>query len=573
MKFSKILFFAIAVFLFTNCTKVLDKKNLNAIDEDDVWNDIELVTALVNNIYAQSLPSWSTEYADYSDESDGGGSYMYGQLTENSVNYWPYAQIRDINVLLANIDKGSLKESDKKLLKGQAYFFRAWQYFEMMKRYGGVPLVLKPQDVNDDLFVERASTSATMTQIIKDFDSAIADLPVVKASDLSQNNGRVHKGTAMAVKGRALLYYASPQFDPSQTSTTRWQAAYDANKAAKDYLSAQGFGLYPSFGGLWFNEMNKEVIFVKRYLFTTGVSSSFHNWSASTRPLDVSQGATGGNRPVLEIVNAFPMKDGKPINDASSAYTYDPLHYWRNRDPRFKETIVYNGAPWGLGISAPQPGRIQYTYVGAETNSPTVTGFYMRKAVDTTQSSIQAFNSGTDWIEMRYAEVLMNLAEAANEIGKTSEAYPELVALRARAGIDPGTSNLYGLKPGMSQNEMRDAIMYERQIEFAFEAKRFWDLRRRRLFETTLNGTKRTGLRTTLKTGVTKAQVNALSLSQVDADYTQYFDQQVIVLDTQFPINWKSNYYFFAIPTEHLQLNSKLQQTNGWAGGTFDPLK
>ena len=527
----------------------------------------------MNNIYAQSLPGWSSEYADYSEESDGGGAYMYGQLTENSVNYWPYDQIRDINVLLANVDKGTLKEADKKLLKGQAYFFRAWQYFEMAKRYGGVPLVLEPQKLTDNLFVERAATSATMQQVIKDLDSAIANLPAVAASNQALNNGRVHKGTALAVKGRVLLFYASPQFDPSQNAAGRWQAAYDANKAAKDHLASQGFGLYPSFGGLWFNEMNKEVIFVKRYQFTTNVASSFHNWSAATRPLDVSQGATGANRPTWEIVNAFPMKDGKPINDATSTYTYNPTYFWRDRDPRFYETIVYNGARWGLGVSGPQPGRIQYTYVSSETNSPTPTGFYMRKAVDTTQSSIQAFNSGTDWIELRYAEVLLNLAEAANEIGNTSEAYPELVAIRARAGIDPGAANLYGLKANMTKAEMRDAIMNERKIEFAFEAKRFWDLRRRRMFESELNGKRRTGLRTTLKSGVTKAQVNALSYGQMEANYDQYFNQQVITMDTQFPINWKPEYYFFAIPTSHLQLNSKLQQTNGWSGGTFDPLQ
>jgi len=572
MKLKKISFYIIGCILVAGCTKVLDKKNLNAINEADVWNDLELATAAVNNIYAQSLPGWSTEYADYSEESDGGGSYMYGQLTENSVNYWPYNQIRDINVVLANVDKGKLKDADKKLLKGQAFFFRAWQYFEMVKRYGGIPLVLEPQDLDDDLFVERATTTATFQQIVKDLDSAIVNLPTISAS-AGNNDGHVHKGTALAIKGRVLLYYASPQFDPTEANTGRWKAAYDANKAAKDYLVAQGFGLYPSFGGVWFNEMNKEDIFVRRYQFTTGVASSFHNWSAATRPLDLSQGATGGNRPVLEIVNAFPMKDGKPITDPTSAYKYDPLYFWRNRDPRFKETIVYNGAPWGIGVSAPQPGRIEYTYVSAETNSPTPTGFYMKKAVDSTQTSIQAFNSSTDWVELRYAEVLMNLAEAANELGKTSEAYPELIALRSRAGIDAGAGSMYGLKPGMTRTEMRDAIMFERQIEFAFEAKRFWDLRRRRLFESKLNGTRRTGLRTTLKPGVTKAQVNALSQSQVEANYTQYFDQQVITMDTQFPINWKPEYYFFAIPTENLQLNSKLKQTNGWSGGTFDPLK
>jgi hypothetical protein len=573
MKLYKLGFFIAGSIALASCTKVLDKRDLNAVNEGNVWNDLELATAAVNNIYAQSLPSWSTEYADYSEESDGGGTYMYGQLTENSVNYWPYNQIRDINVVLANVDKGTLKESDKKLLKGQAFFFRAWQYFEMVKRYGGVPLVLEPQKVTDDLFVKRASTTETFKQIIKDLDSAIADLPVVPATSQSLNNGRVHKGTALAVKGRVLLYWASPQFDPNQTEADRWQAAYDANKAAKDYLASQGFGLYPSFGGLWYNEMNKEVIFVKRYQFVTGVASSYHNWSAATRPLDVSQGATGANRPVLEIVNAFPMKDGKAIADPSSAYQYDPAHFWRNRDPRFKETIVYNGAPWGLGMAAPQPGRLQFTYVGAETNSPTATGFYMKKAVDTTQNSIQAFNSGTDWIELRYAEVLLNLAEAANEIGKTNEAYPELIAIRARAGIDPGSDNMYGLTSGMSQAQMRNAIIWERQIEFAFEAKRFWDLRRLRLFESTLNGKRRTGLKTTLRSGVTKAQVSALSPDQLDANYDQYFNQQVITLDTQFPINWKPEYYFFALPTSILQLNSNLEQTLGWSGGTFDPLK
>jgi hypothetical protein len=556
-----------------SCTKVLDKKNLGKVNEQDVWNDLDLATAYANNLYGRNLPEWSTEYADYSEESDGGGSYMYGQLTENSVNYWPYDDIRGINLLLANVDKGSLKESDRKGLKGQAFFFRAWCYFEMVKRYGGVPLVLEPQQLTDDLLVKRATTTATMQQIIKDLDSAIADLPVVSAGDKSQNNGRLHKGTALAVKGRVLLYWASPQFDPTQSASGRWQAAYDANKAAKDYLVTQGFGLYPGFAGLWFNEMNKEVIYVRRYEFTTGVNMSFHNWSANARPLDVSQGTTGGNRPTWEMVNAFAMKDGKMINDPSSAYQYDPAYFWKDRDPRFNETIVYNGAPWGLGIEAPKPGRLQYTYVGAEQNSPTLTGFYLRKAVDTTQSSIQAFNSSTDWIELRYAEVLLNLAEAANEIGRTDEAYPELKAIRARAGIEAGVDQMYGLASGMSQGQMRNAIMYEREIEFAFEAKRFWDLRRRRLFESKLNGTKRTGLKTTLKPGVTKAQVNALTRSQLEANYTQYFDQQVVTLDTQFPINWKPEYYFFAIPSQHLQLNSNLEQTKGWAGGTFDPLQ
>lgn len=562
--------------LMVSCTKILDKKPLDKVS--DVWNDPDLANAYMNRIYAVNLPGWNSDYAAYSDETSGGGSYMYGQLTENSVDYWPYDNIRDINELIDNIDKGSLSTADKKSLKGQAMFFRAWQYWEMVKRYGGVPLILHAQSLNDDLLVKRNKTSECVKQIIADLDSAIAYLPAITPTDPA-NDGHVHKGTAMAVKGRVLLYYASPQFDPNQSAAGRWQAAYQANKDARDYLQSKGFGLFSNFTTLWFNEMNKEDIFVRRYLYTPNNSLSWHNWSAATRPLDISQGATGANRPTLEMVNAFPMKDGKAINDPTSTYTYDSNYFWKNRDPRFWQTVVYNGAFFQVDNNGLAPGRIQWTYVGGEQNNPTITGFYMRKAVDTTQTSIQAYNSSTDWVEIRYAEVLLNLAEAANEVGNTAEAYPLLTVIRARAGIDPGGDNLYGLKEGMDQNEMRQAIRLERQIELAYEGKRFWDLRRWRAFESTLNGTRRHGHTITLKVPATQWNNlrNSMTPQQLydllQTSYTTYFDHTVKLLDTQFDIDWKPEYYFFAIPTSTLELNSNLEQTKGWANGTFDPLQ
>jgi hypothetical protein len=578
MKIPQLIYLFIGCFIIGSCTKILDKKPLSQVSDKSVWNDFDLSNAYMNRIYARNLPGWSTEWSDYSEESDGGGSYMYGQLTENSVDYWPYDDIREINELLTNIDGGTIGADNKKLLKGQAFFFRGWRYFEMVKRYGGVPLILHPQLQTEDLLVHRNSTSECIKQIVADLDSAIADLPEVIPTS-GNNDGHVHKGTAMAVKGRVLLYYASPQFDPNQNGSGRWQAAYDANKAAKDYLVSEGFGLYPDFSKLWFNEMNKEDIFARRYQYSPPIALTWNNWAASTRPLDLSQGATGGNRPTLEIVNAFPMKDGRAINDPASTYTYDPSYLWKNRDPRFRQTIVYNGAAWGIGIKGPEPGRIQWTYEGGEQNSPTITGFYMKKAIDSTQDAIGAFNSSTDWVELRFAEVLLNLAEAANEIGKTDEAYPELIAIRTRAGIDPGSDNRYGLAPNMTKAQMRDAIMLEREVEFAFEGKRFWDLRRCRLFETKLNGTRRHGLKVTLKISTSEwdSLKNSMSsealLNYLNQHYTEIFQDDVKVLDTQFDINWKPEYYFFAIRPEELQLNSNLEQTNGWAGGTFDPLK
>lgn len=544
----------------SGCESILDLKDLEAVNESDVWRDPALAQAYVDRIYAENLPAWTTGDAPISDEAPGATNYMYGQLTESSVNYWPYGQVRRINILLEEIETGTLTPTLVRTLKSEARFFRAFRYFEMVKRYGGVPVLLEAQELTDDLLVERASTSATMAQIVADLDSAIAGLPTVPAAS-GQNDGHLHKGTALAFKGRVLLHYASPQFN-RDGDPARWQDAYAANVAARDHLQANGFRLHTNFERLWFEEMNPEAVFVRRYAYP----ASTHNWAAAVRPLDESQGTTGGHRPTLEMVEAFPMRDGRPVTGHAQ---YDPLLYWKNRDPRFYATIAYNGAVWELSRKS---GRRQWTYVGGESNNPTPTGFYSRKGVNPAEDAFEAFNGDTPWIEMRYAEVLLNLAEAANAVGNTQEALDQLIAIRRRAGIEPGAGGLYGLQAGMTKPAMQDAIMQERRIELAYENKRYWDLRRNMLYETQLNGKRRRGLRITLK--VPAAQFNAVrDTVNLDARYGEFFTHTVINLDTQQAINWRPNYYFYAIPPDHIQQNSKLQQNVGWAGGTFDPLK
>lgn len=580
MKFSRIMILVAAGALMGGCSKVLDKTSKVGVNEEETWKDLDLATAFADRIHAKSLPEWSTEFAGYSEEANGGDGHMYGQLTENSVDFWPYNPIRDCNILLTNVDNGTLGEDQRKWLKGQAFLFRGWQYWELVKRYGGVPLILKAQTTSDDLYVPRSKTSEVMKQIMADLDSAISYLPAVSAGATDKNNGRVHRATALAIKGRIALFYASPQFDPPQSAAGRWQAAYDANKAAKELLDVQGFGLFSNFTGIWYTEMNKEVIFVRRYQYNSANSASWNNWAAATRPLDISQGATNANRPTVDEMEAFPMKDGKAITDLSGTYTYDPVYYWKNRDPRFDQTFVYNGALYQTGAKGLEPGRIQWTFKGGEANAPTPTGFYMRKMIDTAQGSLAASNSSTDWVELRYAEVLLNLAEAANEVGKPEEAYPLLTAIRARAGISAGVGGLYGLAPGMDKAQLRNAILLERQLELAYEAKRFWDLRRWRLFESLLNGKKRRGHDVALKT-MTVPQWNTFKstrtpqelLNLMNTDYTTYFTTTVKVMDPNNVINWKPNYYFYAIPLRHIQSNPNIAQTNGWAGGNFDPLQ
>lgn len=538
------------------CSDILNKKDLSAVTEEDVWNDSKYATAYLDKLCRDNLPDWDAGASNNSDEANGGDGIMYGQLTTSSIDTWNYEQIRKINLLLQKVGSGSIDEETQNTLKAQALVLRAWRYFQMVRLYGGVPLILEPQELTDDLYVTRAKTSECIAQMVKDLDDAIAILPWKWTSD---DEGRITKAAAMAFKGRILLYWASPQFNPDNDKQ-RWEDAYNANKQVMEELAQNGYGLYGSYSDLWFDEMNVEAVFVKRFQ-EPGLTNS---WNAGTRPLSEAQNYTGYNRPTLEMVESYPMADGTPITESKD---YDPVYFWKNRDPRFAQSIAYNGCLWELSGKS---GRIQWTYVGSELNNPTPSGFYCRKAVDESYTPYYTERSSTDWIEIRYAEVLMNYAECAAELDKKDEAYAILKQIRNRAGILPSSDGLYGLKAGMSHDDMIKAIMLERKIEFAFEGKRYWDLRRRRLFASELNGTRRHGLLPKLK--ISQEEFDKIKDNvDIDKDKDTYFRDSLVVLDTKFDIDFKDNYYFYAIPNKHLETNSKLEQTQGWDGGTFNP--
>jgi len=200
--------------------------------------------------------------------------------------------------------------------------------------------------------------------------------------------------------------------------------------------------------------------------------------------------------------------------------------------------------------------------------------------------------SGTDWMEIRYAEVLLNLAESAvgiNHIGTTEEGYTGITAVRKRAEITAGSSSLYGLSAGMTQAQLFDAILLERKIEFAFEGKRFWDLYRwKRMSD--LQGWYRNRVRSLLKTGAgipTAAQLkdpkssSYRDVQNLDNMMTNFFQtirnnnhdnsNSTTKLDAN-PINFQSSYYFFPIPMQAINNNPNLKQNNNW-GGEFNPVQ
>jgi hypothetical protein len=593
-----------------SCKKVLEKQDLGNFTIPEVFNDSSVAKLSMDYLYSQNQPGWfgnsggtlGGSYGSITDEQAGDNAFVKGTVTIESVTdigssatAGNYFKIRTINMFIANMQAGTLPQDVKNRFIGQALFWRAYRYFELVKLYGGVPIVTTPLPgvgpaAKAAANLPRNTTTQTFTQIINDLDSAVAYLPVqwIKNEDY----GRITAGSTEAFLGRVLLTYASPQFNPTNDGT-RWQAAYDANTKAIAILSANGFGLYPKWDiTLWTTEgsaggstpRNPEAVLVTEYnTANTDIDMNNESYDNSTRPKYLATSG-GSNNPTWELAAAFPMKDGK--DTLSSTYAYSMQTFYKNRDPRFYETIAYNGCNWGLSGNSTYRLWTYFYYNSKSAPTKTATtepsasssGFYLRKGIDPSLTLANIAYAGTDWIEIRYAEVLLNQAEAAAEIGHLGvgqEAYANLIAIRKRAGIDAGTG-LYGLASGMNHDQMINAIMFERRIELAFEGKRYFDLRRRKLLESTLNGKVRNGIVVTLKnnnsyTDYITTTRDASAAASLDNLYTTSFTVSLKPLDN-YNLAVQSGDYFFGIPTASLNNNVNLQQNNTW-GGPFDPVK
>jgi hypothetical protein len=613
---------AIAVIGFvalSSCNKAMEKDDLSKFDPGFVFADSTLVQLNLDNLYDNNLPLWGGQNTGsalsgvqtaLSEEGSGTNVFMYGTMSFgtdepkdfgvslNTNNTQPsnnWGKIRQINRFLQSIDQSPLPQYTRNKFKAQALFFRAFRYWDLVRIYGGVPLVLIPLDgvgeaARQAALLPRNKTSECFDQMVKDLDSAMLYLPGKWPA--STDWGRITRGAAAALKGRILLYYASPLFNPTDDQT-RWQAAYNANLQAKQILDASGFGLNNNYKTMWFTEVNNpEAVMVTGYNnSTTDQGKKNNGWDKSCRPQYLSGNAA--NLPTWELVSSYPMKDGKPAGSSSKYPYYDSLFY-KNRDPRFDATIAYNGCNWPLDGNANLRVWTYYETASKSTEAnASGTGFYCRKAVsEGTFTYGDPQYSGTDWMEIRYAEVLLNLAESAvgvNKIAASDEGYTGITAVRKRAGIEAGSDNLYGLTAGMTRAQLFDAILNERKIEFAFEGKRFWDLYRWKR-NTDLNGWYRNRLRIVLRTGSgipTAAQLkdvansNFRDVQNLDNMMSNYFttirnnnhdaSNSTTKLDGQ-AINFQAQYYFFPIPLAAISNNPNLVQNNNWGGG-FDPLQ
>jgi hypothetical protein len=551
---------------------LLDTEDLGNYTPDNVWNDAKLSNAYLTDLYAGAFSGWPLDGGN-SDECIGILGSTAVQPNTESFKYWPYEQVRDINLLLEKIDQGSIKEQEKKTIMGQAYFMRAWHYFKALRLHGGVPIVDHVQTLDEDLYVKRNTSAECFDFIIGDLDKAESLLP---ARYMDKNFGRIDQCVVASFKSRVLLYKASPQFNPNNPYDNAYiEEAYTAAKYTKELCEANGFGLILDYTAIFETKKHAEAIFATPY---SNPGKTNGRREDMVRPLSESKGATGGDQPTWGLLEAYPMKDGKRIG-TSDKYVYDLDTFWENRDPRFKSTIVHNGALYELSGKS---GRRQYTTPnialsfdafgeGIQGEFSKRTGAFCKKGIMEELDVSQVNLNDVDWVEIRFAEILFNYAEMANEKGEIALSYEVLKQIRKRAGIESGIDGMYGLKIGMNREEMRKSLLDEKRIEFAFEGQRFWDLRRHRMFHTYLHGQRKYGILANLKESVNMD--DALERSKNYTLMPEEFSYEAVDLQFQNPngenqMHTPDSYYFFPISKDEIEKNSQLEQNEGW-GGSF----
>lgn len=410
----------------------------------------------------------------------------------------------------------------------QVRFLRAYFYFELVRRYQNVPLITKPLSQTEANQIEPSSAQEVLKFIINECTEIAPKLPIKSTSIAQAENGRATRAMAMALKSRAALYAASPLYN-TNGDNAKWT---EAAKASHDIIASAGeLGLgLDTYANLFKskNYNSKEVILCR----PTGTSKTFEQ-------ANYPMGVTGGNTttcPTENLASAFEMKDGRAFDWNDPTMKANP---YKDRDPRFYLTIVHNGMLW------PAKKAVDISEGGANglpLTNVTTTGYYLRKYVDNSIS----FEAGSttaathhNWILFRYAEVLLNYAEAMIHVNGncdfkdatyTMSAREALNAVRKRAGMPEVAA--------CSQDEFLTRVKHERRVEMAFEGQRFWDLRRWKNLDETKNIY---AVRITHHNGVLSYEKTLLSERSVS-----------------------DKLYFYPIANVELFKNKKLVQNSGW---------
>lgn len=446
----------------------LERKPLDRLSEEDVWKDEKLIEAFVNKCYEVRHGFLVNYYMmPLTDEAYRRGRETYhlinrGEITPSNMtalDHWEsfYNIITYTNIFFDKIDGAPVDEELKKRMSGEVKFLRAYSYFRLVSFYGGVPIITKVFGLDDDFIVKRNSYEECVDFIVGELDEAAGLLPLVHEQG---NEGRVTRGAALALKSRILLYAASPLNNPGN-ETGKWQAAADAAKAVIDLGI---YELYPDYKSLFLIPDNKEIIWSRK--FNNSVQAETH---VELHFYPNGSGGYGQVHPLHNLVEAYETANGKLPEDDPD---YDPQHPYVNRDPRFYDCILYDGAPWqNREIETFLPGG-KDSNEGTEGWNATYTGYYLRKFLD--ESILRPTNTNvgnTPWVFIRYGEILLNYAEAMYHLGREETAREYVNKVRSRESVQMPLVTESG-------SALLKRIQHERRIELVFEEHRFFDVRR-----------------------------------------------------------------------------------------------
>lgn len=488
--------------LLTSCN-VLDVEPQDSYTEDVIFQDEKLTEAYVTMNYTRPRNGWSRNSLRFcSDEAMENFNWSScwtintGGMTPDQLgplDIWAtyYSYIKNCNIFFSNLDNlNSISQDKRDILIGEATFFRAYYYMELVNNYGGVPLITRLFELDDpEMMVERNSYEECVDFIVSEFSKAAELLPErFSGADF----GRVTKGAALAMKGRMLLYAASPLWNPND-DTKKWEAAADAAKAVID------LGIYSldsDYKGLFLNPESPEIIFQRLYNSEFG---EYYDWYNSPN----GWGGYSCTCVLQEMVDSYEMEDGSmPDPSIYSTATSDP---WAGRDPRLYASVVCDGQKFRereveFWVSADGNSGGQDSEYGRDAWNYAKTHYTIRKFMDESLTNSWSDKGSQPWIYCRLAEVYLNYAEALFHLGDEENArkYVNAVRLRARGGKENILPDITA-----SGDELLAKIQHERKVELAFEEHRFYDVRRWKIGETTDSGEFH-GIRITLNQDGTK---------------------------------------------------------------------
>lgn len=483
----KLLIVFLTVAVAASCKK-LDLAPTDRFSELTFWTvDANVYSALNNNyslMYNSNMYFYNEATSDNAYSSTGDFALIAsGNATSAQakfLNDWAYfySTIKSCNIFLASVDQNTtLGPAQLARLKAENRFIRAFAHFNLAKWYGDVPLIDKDLSPDEAKLIARSPKATVMQFVIDELDAAAADLPA-KENVSATENGRLTKGAALALKARALLYDGNRMAEVVQV--------------CEQLMNNPGngqYGLVSNYSSLFsdptVNKNNIEAILSLQFVPAIRTWGEFFDFA----PRSVG-GRVSGMSPTQELVDDYVTLNGKGIREAGSGYV--EINPYANRDPRLTATVVYDGYVWQKPDGStkviyikpgtdPDPARLDEYNPASQASSPT--GYYWRKYYD--PIALASFTSGMNLHLIRYAEVLLNYAEAKQALGQMDETVwnNTIRLLRQRAGFtDVAALNF----PGTA--DMTNIIRRERRAELAMEGLRTDDIRRWKIAETVLNG-------------------------------------------------------------------------------------